>query len=107
LAGDPEQAAQTLPPTLIREGERVQTKWLYQFLLNPTPVRPEDRMKLRMPRFNMSTEEAQALVNYFASVSKLDNPALGLTYPYETVPQRDARYWTERNQRYVGRLDDK
>jgi mono/diheme cytochrome c family protein len=105
FAGNPDKARATMPPPLIREGERVQTKWLYQFLLNPTPIRPEDHMTLRMPRFNMSPEESQALVNYFAGGAKLDNPGIGLTYPYETVPQREKRYWGDMSRQYVERLE--
>ena len=104
--GSGDDAMARLPPPLIREGERVQTKWLYSFLLNPTPIRPETHMKLRMPRFNMSPEEAQSLVNYFASASKTDNPGIGLTYPYETVPQRDPRYWAARSQEYRKEIDN-
>ena len=78
-----------LPPPLIREGERVQPKWLYQFLLDPGTVRPPDSMRLRMPKFNMSGEEAMALVNYFGAADKLSNPGAGLTYPYLTVPQTE------------------
>ena len=48
-----------LPPPLVREGERVQPDWLYKFLLNPGPVRPESYLLLRMPKFNMSPEEAR------------------------------------------------
>ncbi len=99
--GKPDDAMSTLPPPLIREGERVQTRWLYGFLLNPTPIRPQTHMKLRMPRFNMSEEEAQAIVNYFAAAAKIDNPGIGLTSPYDRVPQRDKRYWTERSEEYI------
>src|SRR5262249_44160672 len=35
------------PPPLLREGERVQTDWLYSFLLDPTRIRP--KAVLRMP----------------------------------------------------------
>src|SRR5262245_6688054 len=45
--------ASHLPPPLIRQGERVQPDWLYKFLLNPTEIRPESYMVLRMPKFNM------------------------------------------------------
>ncbi len=100
--GDGDVTMSHLPPPLIREGERVQTKWLYQFVQNPTPIRPEEYMTLRMPRFNMSPEEAQAIVNYFAAAAKVDNPGIGLTYPYEGVPpQRDPRYWAARTKEYV------
>ncbi len=85
--GKVNEARSVLPPPLIREGERVQPKWLYQFLLDPGTVRPPDRMRLRMPKFNMSGEEAMALVNYFGAADKLGNPGAGITYP---VPDRAA-----------------
>jgi mono/diheme cytochrome c family protein len=91
-----------LPPSLLREGEKVQPNWLFQFLKNPQPIRPMAR--LRMPRFNLSDEEAMALVNYFASVDKVTNPGIGLTYPYGNVPEKADAYLLERGQEYVGRL---
>ena len=45
-------ARASLPPSLVGQGERTQPDWLYQFLLNPQPVRP--MTILRMPKFNMS-----------------------------------------------------
>ena len=91
-----------LPPQLIREGERVQPGWLYKFLRDPFKVRPFT--VLRMPRFNMSPEEARALVDYFGAVDKLENPGMGLTESYSTVPQQESKFWKERNAAYVGRL---
>jgi mono/diheme cytochrome c family protein len=99
-SGKPDAARASLPPPLIREGERVQPKWLYQFLLNPGVIRPESNMLLRMPKFNMSPDEAMALVNYFGSVSKTGNPGAGVTYPYLTVEQQDARYWHGKDESY-------
>ena len=93
-----------LPPPLGREGERVQPKWLYQFLLNPGVVRPPEKMKLRMPKFNMSDEDAMTLVNYFGAVAKQSNPGAGVTYPYLKIEQIDARYWEDRNKEYQERL---
>jgi mono/diheme cytochrome c family protein len=90
----------SLPPPLLREGERVQPDWLYRFLLNPGPVRPESFMLLRMPKFNMSPTESRALVNYFAAVSKMENPAAGITFPYVTIPQKDEEYWSRLNKEY-------
>jgi hypothetical protein len=63
-----------LPPTLIGEGSKVQTSWLHSFLLDPHQIRPA--AVLRMPKFNMSSQEAQTLANYFAAVD-------GAAYPYE------------------------
>ena len=57
-----------LPPPLHHEGEKVQTDWLHDFLMDPTPIRPA--VVLRMPNFHMSSDEASKLVNYFAAKSE-------------------------------------
>ena len=90
---DADKARSTLPPPLIREGERVQPNWVYGFLLNPPPIRPQNYMMLRMPKFNMSGEDARALANYFSGVSRLTNPGAGVTAEYVDVHQRDEQYW--------------
>jgi len=57
-----------LPPPLVDAGRKLKPAWLQQYLLNPTLVRPA--AVLRMPRFNMSSEEATVLAEYFrASLS--------------------------------------
>src|SRR5262249_2035776 len=61
-------------------------------------------LALRMPRFNMSDEDAQNLVNYFAAVDRMDNPAFGVNYPYLAIPQRQENYLRERNAQYVAQL---
>ena len=48
-------AWQMAPPPLYKEGIKVQTPWLYQFLREPYRLR--QTTVLRMPRFNMSAEE--------------------------------------------------
>jgi hypothetical protein len=47
---------------------------LHNFLLDPFPIRPA--VVLRMPKFNMSSEEASTLVHYFAAHDNAE-------YPYE------------------------
>ena len=59
----------------MNEGNKVQTQWLHDFLLNPYPIRPA--VVLRMPRFNMSSEEASQLANYFAAVDDAQYPVPG------------------------------
>ncbi len=54
-----------LPPPLHHEGEKVQTDWLHDFLMDPTLIRPA--VVLRMPNFHMSSDEASKLVDYFAA----------------------------------------
>ena len=82
--GDSARGRLLVPPSLIGQGERTQPDWLYQFLLNPHPVRKMS--VLRMPKFNMSKDDARALVNYFAAVERMHNPGIGLTFPYEDDP---------------------
>jgi mono/diheme cytochrome c family protein len=76
-------AWQESPPPLYQEGMKVQTPWLYQFLREPTRLR--HTTVLRMPKFNMSNQEAQSLANYFAAVD-------GVAFPYQDIPQRDPDY---------------
>ena len=103
--GDNAAARASLPPSLIGQGERTQADWLYQFLLNPQPVRRKSI--LRMPKFNMSNEEAKMLVDYFAAVTRQNNPGIGLQYPLEATPQRDdldSPYWRQKTTEYIAKL---
>lgn len=74
---------QKSPPPLFKEGQKVQTDWLYRFLKNPDQIRYSP--VLRMPRFNMSDEEALILANYFAAADKVE-------YPYQKQPQQLETY---------------
>jgi hypothetical protein len=61
-----------VPPPLAHQGSLVRPDWLYSYLLDPVPIRPS--VVLRMPKYNLSPEEAGALADYFAAVSKTDFP---------------------------------
>lgn len=100
----PENARGVLPPPLHREGERIQPDWGYRFLLNPGPIRPEGIMLLRMPRFNLSPDEARAVVHYFAAVSRLTNPGAGIQYPHVPIEQREGEYWKRMEADYRQRV---
>ena len=103
--GDSSKARAAVPPILLGQGERTQPEWLYQFLLNPQPVRKMS--VLRMPKFNMSQEEARTLVDYFAAVERSENPGIGLKYPYESILQQEPlgdAYWLQKNLEYVAKL---
>ena len=76
-------AWQASPPPLYEEGIKVQTPWLFEFLKNPDQLRYTT--VLRMPKFNMSDDEARALANYFAAA---DDAA----YPYQPLPQQQPPY---------------
>jgi cytochrome c2 len=102
LYGDYKTARAALPPPLMREGEKAQPSWLFQFLRNPQQVRRATI--LRMPRFNMNDEEAMALVNYFAGVDRMNNPGDGLNYPYLAIEQRDEEFWTRQSLAYLDRI---
>ncbi len=51
------------PPYLVKQGHRVQTDWLYDFLRNVHPIRTY--VKVRMPTFPFTTEELNKLVMGF------------------------------------------
>jgi mono/diheme cytochrome c family protein len=102
------QALASVPPVLVNQGERTQPDWLFRFLRDPQRVR--QLTVLRMPRFNLSEEEARALVKYFSAVDRLTNPNIGLDTPFEKLPQRGPltdQYWRERTAAFVKRLDPK
>lgn len=64
-----------IAPNLDGEGAKAQPEWLFRFLKNPISIRPW--FMVRMPRFNLSDEEASALVAYFSALSDAK-------YPYES-----------------------
>lgn len=102
-AGDADKARNKLPPPLLREGERVQPNWLYQFLLKPYAIRPS--VVLRMPQFNLSPEEVTALVQYFNAVETLTNPDAGRTGSFDRILQQEAGYWQEKTKDYLSKLE--
>lgn len=94
---DRNSARHMAPPTLYREGIKAQTAWLYAFLKDPNRIR--FTTVLRMPRFNMSNDEAEKLANYFAAVD-------GAPYPYLDVPQREPDYLSEMDHEHAHYLRD-
>jgi hypothetical protein len=97
--GNRSLAWQASPPPLYQEGFKVQTPWLYQFLLEPTKIR--DTTVLRMPKFNMSEKEARTLANYFAAVD-------GAEFPYQEQGPKNIEYLTakEAELAHAGLLKD-
>lgn len=84
-----------VPPPLVGEGAKVQSEWLHDFLLNPYPIRPA--VVLRMPRFNMSSQEAADLAEYFARKD-------GVEYPYAVTEHRQPTYLAEQETAYQQKL---
>jgi mono/diheme cytochrome c family protein len=101
---DEDKTLPTLPPPLLREGEKTQPLWLFNFLRDPTPIRPANVVRLRMPKFNLSDDDAKAIVNYFAAVDRVTNPAFGLEAPYYPMPIRNDAEIGDKTRRYVERL---
>lgn len=97
-ANEPTLAWQMSPPPLYKEGMKVQTPWLFNFLKNPGKIR--HTTVLRMPRFNMSDEEAQALANYFAAVD-------GVPYPYQLIVEREPAYLSQKDAEFHAAFPDK
>jgi len=60
------------PPNLIGEGAKVQAEWLFDFIHQPTTVRPW--LKVRMPTFNFKSDQINALVRYFSYLDDQDFP---------------------------------
>ncbi len=73
---DQTTAKQFSPPPLQAEGARVYPEWLFAFLKNPSDIRYG--LKVRMPTFGLSDDEATTLVKYFSALD--DEP-----FPYETL----------------------
>ncbi len=69
-------ATQLAPPPLKAEGARVYPDWLFEFLKEPSDIRYG--LKVRMPTFRLSDDEATTLVKYFSALD--DEP-----FPYETL----------------------
>jgi cytochrome c2 len=105
----PDDAWGWLPPPLVGEGTKVQSSWLHTFLLAPEPIRPA--AVLRMPRFHLSSEQASALVNYFAAVDSLAavNSFAAVNsadFPYDYDPRYESSTLTERETEYPAHLTD-
>ena len=81
-------------PPLVGEGAKVQNQWFHDFLLEPYSIRPA--VVLRMPKFNMSSDEATKIVNYFAA---RDNAI----YPYEHDYRVNGDHLAEADAAYVNR----
>lgn len=104
LVGDRSDLMGSVPPPLMREGQKVQPKWLTSFLLKPIGLRPAVYRHLKMPQFNMTEEEANALVLYFTAVDRLQEKALGIE-EFTTRPDvQDPVHQEKLRQQYRAKL---
>jgi len=67
-----EEAVSFSPPNLHGEGEKVQPDWLFRFVKDPSEIRPW--LKVRMPTFNLSNEDALTIEQFFTHASRQDFP---------------------------------
>ncbi len=90
-----EEAKVYTPPVLYREGAKVQSAWLFDFLKEPVTLRPW--LEVRMPLFKMTEDEATVLSRYFAALEKEE-------YPYEFIAETKDRYLEEKEDEKPGYL---
>jgi cbb3-type cytochrome oxidase cytochrome c subunit len=57
------------------QGAKTEPAWLFQFLKEPTPIRPW--LNLRMPSFGLSDAQATGIIQYFATHA-------GVPFPYDS-----------------------
>jgi mono/diheme cytochrome c family protein len=69
------------PPIIKGEGAKVQSDWLFQFLLAPRTGQIRPWLQVHMPTFAFSDEDLNDLTKYFASLSKASYPFLLADYP--------------------------
>ena len=93
----PEEANVFTPPVLYKEGEKVQSNWVYDFLEEPFPLRPW--LEVRMPTFKLPSEEATLLSRYFAILE-------GEEYPYEFIKETKKSYIAQKEEECPGYLAD-
>ncbi len=67
------------PPNLIGEGEKVQAQWLYEFLHDPTPIRPW--LSVRMPTYSYHGDQLNSIVKYFNYLDDAQFPFTDLYHP--------------------------
>lgn len=85
-----------LPPPLYYEGVMVQPSWLSQYLKEPYPIRPA--IPLAMPRYWLTNEEVQILVDYFSALAEKTGES-------DTSWKTTETQLILREQQWPGRLD--
>ncbi len=90
-----EEAKVFTPPVLFEEGKKVQSAWLFDFLKEPTTLRPW--LDVRMPVFEMTENEATMLSRYFAAIEEEE-------YPYEFIAETKDTYLKGKEEESPGYL---
>ncbi len=58
------------PPSLYSEGSKVQSDWLFSYFQNPITIRPN--LQVRMPSFNLSDDDWNAIIAAFKDMEGND-----------------------------------
>lgn len=74
-----------LAPDLSRQGSQVNKAWLVEFLRNPGQIRPA--LGKKMPRFNITREEAEQIAEYISMVFVDDTVPLEIFKEGGPTPQ--------------------
>ncbi|MHC5111809.1 MAG: c-type cytochrome [Planctomycetota bacterium] len=77
------------PPRLWGQGAKVQSDWMHGFFANVETLRPW--LQVRMPSFNLTSQQATDLVAYFASLSQYESAELAEAHKPVQEYQADAR----------------
>ena len=79
------------PPRLIGQGAKTQPGWLTHYLGDVHPLRPW--LKVRMPSFHLSNDEATAIADFFAGATAQDAARIAnILAPIDSqLEQNDAR----------------
>jgi hypothetical protein len=82
------------PPYLVKQGLKVKTDWLYNFLKNVHPIRPY--VKVRMPSYNFTQDELNKLVMGFIAGSAQNTFDGPVTIEWEPGEKEAAqKIWNE------------
>jgi hypothetical protein len=90
------EGKEKLPPRLTSEGARVDPTWLLRFLSNPALSQTDTNrngvrsyLEVRMPTFNFSPNELQALVRFFEAASSQAQPYIPIQLEAITDQERE------------------
>ncbi|QII10407.1 putative cytochrome c protein [Candidatus Kuenenia stuttgartiensis] len=92
----PEEARVFVPPLLYGEGKKVQCEWTFAFLKEPFDLRPW--LDVKMPSFDMSTEDATKLAIFLAAKDEEQ-------YPYEYIEETKKGYIEKKELAFPGYLE--
>lgn len=67
------------PPSLLGEGAKVQAQWLYEFLNQPSTIRPW--VSVRMPSYSYHAGQINSLVKYFNYLDGQEFPFTDMYHP--------------------------